>query len=111
MSTGRAVLVFLSMRMMVMSPSLISKVFTFCVQAPIISTVSPLETPSSVIASAVMGVSAALVHRFLLGITGNAPALLMAIIIAVFVFYGFCRVLRLREIDQIVGAMVGKFRR
>ena len=72
----------------------------------------------SVIAAAGMGAAAALTHRQLLIFIGSKfslllaiGSLLIAIVVAVAVFYGLCRVLKLREIDQVIGAMMERLKR
>jgi len=65
----------------------------------------------SVIAAGGMGVVAALVYRQLSPLMGNGFSLLVAIIAAMPVLYAFARVLRIRELGQIIGYIVEKFRK
>jgi putative peptidoglycan lipid II flippase len=65
----------------------------------------------SVIGAAGMGAVVVLAHRWLLSFVGSKLSLMAAIIVAMPVFYGLSRVLRLREIDQVIGAIVEKIRR
>lgn len=65
----------------------------------------------SLIAAGGMGAVAALTYRWLLSFAGTKLSLLAAIIVAMPVFYGLCYMLRLREIDQVIGAMAEKIRR
>ena len=65
----------------------------------------------SLMAAMGMGVAAALTYRQLLGLLGSNASLLVSIVIAVLVLYGLYRLLRLRELDQISGAIAEKFRR
>jgi putative peptidoglycan lipid II flippase len=65
----------------------------------------------SVIAAAGMGAVAAIIFGQLLSLVGSKLSLFVAIIAAIPVFYGLCRMLRLRELDQVIEAMVEKFKR
>jgi putative peptidoglycan lipid II flippase len=70
----------------------------------------------SLIATVGMGAAAWLTYRQLLSLMGDGLSLLTKfitllapIIIAVPVYYGLCRALKLREVDEIIGALVEKF--
>lgn len=65
----------------------------------------------SVIAAAGMGVATALIYSQLFPLIGNGFSLLVAIITAMPVLYAFARMLKLRELDQVIGYIVEKFRK
>ncbi len=65
----------------------------------------------SLIAAVGVGIATALTHRQLTSLAGSGVSLLIAIIVAVLVFYMLCRLLRLRELDQVTGAVIEKFKR
>ncbi len=65
----------------------------------------------SVIAAAGMGVTTALIYSQLFPLIGNGFSLLVAIIAAMPVLYAFARILRIRELGQIIGYIVEKFRK
>ena len=62
----------------------------------------------SVIAAASMGAITALTYGWLLPTIGSKLSLFAAIVISLPVLYGLARALKLREMDQIVGAIVRK---
>jgi tetrahydromethanopterin S-methyltransferase subunit D len=65
----------------------------------------------SAIAAAGMGVTTALIYSQLFPLIGNGFSLLVAIIAAMPVLYAFARILRIRELGQIIGYIVEKFRK
>jgi len=65
----------------------------------------------SAIAAVGMGAATALIHSQLSLLIGSKFALLVAIIVAMPVLYALGRVLRLRELDQVIGSIVEKIRR
>jgi putative peptidoglycan lipid II flippase len=72
----------------------------------------------ALIATLGMGVAAWLTYRQLSSLMGDGLSLLVKfitllvpIIIAVPIYYGLCRALKLREVDEVIGALVEKFRR
>jgi putative peptidoglycan lipid II flippase len=72
----------------------------------------------SLIATVGMGAAAWLTYRQLSSLMGDRLSLLIKlitllapIVIAVPVYYGLCRALKLREVDEVIGALVEKFRR
>jgi putative peptidoglycan lipid II flippase len=65
----------------------------------------------SMIAAVIMGIAVWLIYYQIMVFIGSKLALLSAIIIAIPLFYLLCRLLKLREVDQVVGAILEKFRR
>jgi len=65
----------------------------------------------SVIASTIMGFIASLVYNQLARFTGNNISLMIAIIISLTVLYFAYRILRLREFDQIISAIVRRVKK
>jgi len=72
----------------------------------------------ALLSSAAMGVVGMLIYTQLLSVLGGELTFFIAIIAlfiatsaAVLVFYMFCRILKLREVNQVIEAMVGKIRR
>lgn len=65
----------------------------------------------ALIASTGMGVIAVLTYRQSSHILGNTLSLLVAVIISMPVIYGLYRAFRLQEVNQAVGAIVGRFKR
>ena len=65
----------------------------------------------SAVAAAIMGGAVALIYWQLLHPLGSNFSLLISILIAMPVFYVICRIFRLRELDQIIGAMLEKIRK
>ena len=58
-----------------------------------------------------MGAVSALTYEWMLSLVGRYISFLAAIIVAMPVFYGFCRAFKLSEFDQIIKAVSGKIRK
>jgi len=65
----------------------------------------------SIIASTCMGIIAAFVYKQLAGIIGGISSLVIAMIISILILFVLYRLMKVREFNQIVNAVIAKIKR